>query len=201
MRAYGAARLARIEETADYFLQVSVNATTLDHAIRRLGWRVYATNHPKRKLTLAQAVDAYRGQYLEERGFGRLKGRALALTPLYLSNDQRLTGLIRLLSLGLRILTLVEFEVRRQLQDSQTDLAGLYAGQPQRATTRPTTEQLLRAFKSVTLTVWRTEYDTWQTHLSPLSRTQQRILKLLNFPATIYQRLEKQSYPFSWYNG
>ncbi len=190
-RAYGT-HPARTEQTTDYFLHFSVNTTALEHAIRRLGWRVYATNHPKRKLTLAQAVDAYRRQYLEERGFGRLKGRALALTPLYLTNDQRLTGLIRLLSLGLRILTLVEFEVRRQLQKTKTDLAGLYAGQPKRATTHPTTEQLLRAFKNVTLTAWRTG-NIWQMHLSPLSPTQQRILKLLKFPATIYQSLEKQS--------
>jgi len=33
-------------------------------------------------LTLQQAVLAYRGEYLIERGFGRLKGKSLSLTPM-----------------------------------------------------------------------------------------------------------------------
>jgi transposase len=65
---------------------------------------------------------------------------------MYLSRDQRVVGLIRLLSLGLRVLTLVEFEVRRSLQQAKEQLAGLYAGQPKRTTARPTTELILRAF-------------------------------------------------------
>ena len=191
VRAYGT-RPARTTQTTDYQLQVKVRATPLAHAIRRLGWRVYATNHAERDLSLSQAVLAYRQQYLEERGFGRLKGRSLALSPMYLSTDQRVTGLIRLLSLGLRVLTLVEFEVRRSLQTGQTQLAGLHAGQPKRATARPTTEQMLRAFKGITLTLWRTRASQ-QSHLTPLTPLQQRILKLLKFPATLYSRLERNS--------
>ena len=45
-------------------------------AERRLGWRVDGTNRPASALTLAQAVLAYRDEYLVERGFGRLKGRS-----------------------------------------------------------------------------------------------------------------------------
>lgn len=191
VRAYGT-RPARTIETLDHQLQVKIRAQPLAQAIRRLGWRVYATNHAVGDLSLAQAVFAYRQQYLEERGFGRLKGRALALTPMYLSTDQRVTGLIRLLSLGLRVLTLVEFEVRRNLQAAQDPLAGLYAGQPKRTTAHPTTEQILRVFKGVTLTVWRTR-TLQESHLTPLTAVQQRILKLLKFPATLYARLERNS--------
>lgn len=192
VRAYGT-RPARRAQTTDYFVHVAINTPAVTRAIRRLGWRVYATNHPKRALSLAQAVDAYRHQYLEERGFGRLKGRLLALSPLYLSNERRVTGLIRLLSLGLRVLTLVEFEVRRQLQTLHADLAGLHGGQPKRTTAHPTTEQLLHAFKGLTLTVWRTG-NAWRAHLPALSLLQRRILKLLKFPATLYSRLERQSF-------
>lgn len=191
VRAYGT-RPARTTETTDHQLRVKVRAKPLARAIRRLGWRVYATNHAGRELSLTQAVLAYRQQYLEERGFGRLKGRALALAPMYLSTDRRLTGLIRLLSLGLRVLTLVEFEVRRSLPTAQDQLAGLYAGQPKRTTAHPTTEQLLRAFKGITLTVWQTR-TLQESHLTPLTSVQQRILKLLKFPATLYARLERNS--------
>jgi transposase len=116
-RAYGQ-RSADTTTTIDYHLQVKIVAQPLAHAIRRFGWRVYATNQAARELSLAQAVLAYRQQYLEERGFGRLKGRALMLALMYLTSDQRVVGLIRLLSLGLRGLTLVEFEVRRALQQA-----------------------------------------------------------------------------------
>jgi transposase len=191
VRAYGT-RPAHTAETTDYQVQVKVRAKPLAHAIRRLGWRVYATNHTARDLSLSQSVLAYRQQYLEERGFSRLKGRALALAPMYLSTDQRVTGLIRLLSLGLRVLTLVEFEVRRSLQTAQAQLTGLYASQPTRATACPTTEQILRAFKGITLTVWQTR-TAQESHLTSLTPVQKRILKLLKFPATLYSRLARQS--------
>lgn len=190
-RAYGQ-RPADTTTTTDYQLQVKVLAQPLAHAIRRLGWRVYATNQAARELPLAQAVLAYRQQYLEERGFGRLKGRALMLAPMYLTSDQRVVGLIRLLSLGLRVLTLVEFEVRRSLQQAKDELMGLYAGQPKRATARPTTEQILHAFKGITLVMWRSG-ATQESHLTPLTPVQKRILKLLKFPATLYARLERNS--------
>jgi len=60
-------------------------------------------------------VLAYRDGYLIERGFGRLKGRSLSLTPMYLADDDRATGLIRWLTVGLRILTLLAGVVRRRL--------------------------------------------------------------------------------------
>ena len=71
----------------------------LAHTVRRLGWRVYATNHPAETLSLAQGVAAYRSEYLIEQGFGRLKGRSRALTPLFLHDEQRGVALICLLSM------------------------------------------------------------------------------------------------------
>ena len=157
-------------------------------AIGRLGWRVYATNAPADQLPLPQAVLAYRSQYLVESDIGRLKGHPLSLTPMYLERDDHATGLIRLLSVGLRVLTLLEFVVRQRLAAARTALAGLYAGNPKRATARPTTERLLKRFEGLTLTIIR-EGRRWRYHLTPLSRVQRRILALLNFPVDIYTRL------------
>ena len=58
---------------------------------------------------------AYRSEYQVERSLGRLKGRPLSLRPMYVQRDDHATGLIRLLSIALRVLTLLEFVVRRQL--------------------------------------------------------------------------------------
>ena len=73
------------------------------------------------------------------------------MSPIYLQRDDYVKGLIRLLSIGLRVLTLLEFQVRRGLAGQQEQLSGLYPGNPKRATARPTAEQLLAAFCEITL--------------------------------------------------
>jgi transposase len=156
----------RIDRTVQ--LQVSRNEAALQQAVAQLGWRVYATNQPADQLSLAQAVLAYRQEYLIEHGFGRLKGKPLSLNPMYLQDDDRATGLVRLLTIGLRVLTLLEFVVRRALGQSQEKLTGLYAGNPKRAIARPSAEMLLTAFKHINLSVV-TIGPQVHRHLSPLS--------------------------------
>ena len=131
---------------------------------------------------------AYRHEYLVERSLGRLKGRPLSLRPMYVQRDDHATGLIRLLAIALRVLTLLEFVVRRQLAASGATLSGLYAGNAKRETARPTAERLLGAFQEVTLTVIKRGPQVYRqvTALSPL---QERILDLLGFSSRVYARL------------
>ena len=186
-RGYGA-RPADGQGEPTLTVTTQINEAALATTLRHLGWRVYATNQPKRQLSLSQAVLAYRAEYLVEHGFGRLKGKPLALTPLYLDSDARVTGLIRLLTIGLRVLTLLEFGARRQLREDGTKVAGLYAGNPTRATARPTTELMVRAFEGLTLTRLSAG-DGAHVHLTPLTPVHQRILELLDLSPTIYRRL------------
>jgi transposase len=143
-------------------------------------------------LSLTQAVLAYRSQYIIDRGMGLLKGQPLSLTPMYLQRDDHATGLMRLLSLGLRVLTLLEFVVRRRLAAAGEEVVGLYAGNPKRATTRPTAERVLEAFQDITLTVIQASQHT-RRHVTPLSELQQRLLALLGFSPDIYLRLSADS--------
>jgi hypothetical protein len=113
---------------------------------------------------------------------------------MYLQREDHVQGLVRLLSLGLRVLTLVEFEVRRGLAEEEEPLAGLYAGNPKRATARPTAEKLLEALAGITLTIWE-EPGRTRRHLTPLSELQQRILSLLGFSAYLYTRLGVDAAP------
>ena len=187
VRGY-AGRPSTVRVEREVRVTVVIDEAAVEAAMRRLGWRVYATNQPEEQLTLAHAVLAYRGQYTVERAFGRLKGRPLSIAPMYLQRDDHATGLIRLLSIGLRVLTLLEFTVRRRLEEEGTQLAGLYAGNPKRTTARPTAERLLEAFQEITLTVIQ-EPQRIRRHLTPLSDLQQRILALLDFSPLIYTRL------------
>jgi len=176
----------RVERTLH--LHTSIDDQAVASAVRRLGWRVYVTNHPTEGLSLEQAVLAYREEYLVEHGFGRLKGKPLSLSPMYVQSDQRATGLVRLLSIGLRVLTRLQFRVRQRLADQQEHLAGLYAGNPKRTTQRPTAEALLGAFQGLHLSLV-TLGQQLHRHLTPLSALQQRILSLLDLSSDLYDQL------------
>src|SRR5215471_10091492 len=179
---------ARVDHDRHATVEVCVDEAALEAAVCRLGWRVYGTNQPGEALSLEQAVRAYRNEYQVERSFGRLKGRPLSLTPMYVQRDDHATGLIRLLSIALRVLTLLEFVGRRQLAAEGTQLAGLYAGNPQRETDRPTAERLLEAFEDITLTIIKGPQRIVR-HMTALSPLQQRILELLGFSPALYTRL------------
>ena len=184
-RKYGARKAeTRLESRSTMSAQIETQA--VKEAKQRLGWRVYATNQGM--LALVAVIMAYRGQYLIERCFGRFKGQALSLTPLFLQTESRVEGLIRLLSLALRLLILVEFVVRRQLEKAQSKVAGLYPGQATRATASPTAELILRAFQGISLTVVEIAGQV-RALLSPLSKLHQRLLELLGLSADIYVRL------------
>jgi transposase len=191
VRAY-AGRPAQVRQTHTRHAQAVVDTAALDAAVQRLGWRVYATNAPAEELSTTQAVLAYRQEYLIERAFGRLKGRPLSLTPLYLDRDDHVTGLIRLLSLALRVLTTVEHTVRQRLGQEQRTLAGLYAGNPTRATAQPTAERLLGAFKEITLTLVQLPQATLR-HLTALSPLQHQILDLLGLRSNTYAMIAHYS--------
>jgi transposase len=87
-------------------------------------------------LSLEEAVHAYRNEWLVERGFHRLKGAPLSLDPVFVKRDDQIAGLINLLGIALRLLTLIEFKVRRCLQDAGAEFVGLHPENPKKA--RPT---------------------------------------------------------------
>jgi len=155
---------------------------------KTLGWRVYVTNAPPEKLTLEQAVLTYRDEWLIERGFHRLKGVPLSLSPLFVKRDDQVIGLTNLLSLAVRFLTLIEFVVRRKLKQNQEMLVGLIENNPKKGIDNPTTERLLKMFDNITLTIVQLPGQTIQ-HLPALTAVQTRILELLGLSANVYTRL------------
>jgi transposase len=164
------------------------NTAAIQALKAQLGWRVYATNCTEAQLALPQAVMAYRAQYLAEHSFARLKGSPLSISPIYLSDAQRVKGLIHLLSLALRVLTSLEFVVRQRLAKQAALLPGLYKGNSKRSTARPTAERLLEAFDNLTLSI--IDLNSQRLfHLTELSELQLHILSLLTLPYNPYQAL------------
>jgi len=171
-----------------WHVQVDRLTEAIATANQLAGWRLFVTNAPAARLDIQTAVQSYREEWQPERGFHRLKGAALAIRPLFLRSDQRICGLLRILVIALRALTLLEFVARRQLAQQPTPLQGLYAGNPKRATQHPTAERLLHAFADITWYQVADGQTTWQ-HITPLSNLQRRILALLGIPETVYARL------------
>ncbi len=156
--------------------------------IDRLGWRVYVTNTSATQYDARAVVATYHGQAIHERGFARLKSRNLQIRPLYLRDEVRIAGLVWLLCLALRVLTLTEHRVRTALTERQEAIVGLNPASRTQATTRPTTERVIAAFDNLTLTTIEMEAGTHR-HITPLNATHQHVLVLLALPTDLYERL------------
>jgi len=191
VRAYRG-RVSSPRQIWRFQVHVERNVEAIERAMQLVGWRVYATNQLTAALGLAQAVEAYRDEYLVERNFGRLKGHPLSLGPLYVQRDDHRVGLIRLLTIALRVVTVLEGVLRSALAHEHQQIAGLFAGNPKRRTAHPTTERVLQAFNEITLTSVSGPGFV-QRHLPPLSALQQQILALCGFSPAVYTRLTDDS--------
>jgi transposase len=188
----GSNRPQQVSERVRYQITaVQRNEEAIAQFVSALGWRAYATNAPKARLSLKSAVREYRHEYHIEHGFGRLKGAPLSIAPMFVKRDDQVTGLTHLLSVALRVLTLMEFVVRRSLKQQHTTLVGLYKDNPGRATATPTAERLLQAFVPITLTHVQVPEQVI-CHVTPLTPVQQQILELLGLPADLYTSLARQ---------
>jgi len=186
---------ARTERDVRFQLTVSRKQAAIAQAEFKAGWRIYATNAPTERLSLTEAVLAYRNQYLEENIFRRLQGKFLSITPVYVQRDDHARGLFHLLTLGSRLLALGDYQAKQALAQEGPDaeLTGIYAGHPNRGSARPTTERMLRTFDHINLLLLPSEMPvTGQTtcFVTPLSPVQERILSLLGLPTSLYTSLQ-----------
>jgi transposase len=178
------------QETEVYFaVEVCRDEARIEEKKRAMGWQVYGTNAVA--LALPPVVWAYRGQYRIEDDWSRLKGRSLGLTPVYLQDEERIQGLVYLLSLALRALTLVEWAARERLRQERARLQGVYAGQPGRQTDRPSAELLLGVLKTISISVVE---GNGRIHalLSPLTEVQKRLLELWDLPPDLYENVVRR---------
>ncbi|MFO1433919.1 MAG: hypothetical protein U1F76_28115 [Candidatus Competibacteraceae bacterium] len=96
---------------------------------------------------------------------------------MFVKRDDQIHGLTYLLTLGVRVLTVMEFILRRSLQQDQATLSGLHRENRHKQTNKPTAERVLKAFGKISPTILKDaaghEIRRW---LTPLSAVQQDIL-------------------------
>ena len=174
--------------TAWVVAAIWVDLSAWQAMVERLGWQIYVSNTTPEQYDVPTLVAAYHQQPVHERTFSRLKTRNLHLRPVFLRDERRIAGLVWLLCLALRVLTLTEQRLRTALQEQGAELVGLNPASRTQATTQPTTERVIRAFRNLTVTV--VTGDGWeQRHISSLNQTQQQILDHLGLPPDLYARL------------
>lgn len=164
-------------------LHIQLQDAAIQEAEILAGWRLYVTNAPITQLSLSLAVMYYRDEWLLERGFHRFKRGCLPALPIYFTDQNRITGLMFLLNIALRLFTVMEFVVRQALMATQQSLSGLYDGNPKRKTERPSAEKMLKAFCNLTLYF----LPDSTIFITPLSELQKQILCLMKMPESLYQ--------------
>jgi transposase len=159
---------------------------------QRFGWKAFVTNAGQTRLSLRDAVLCYRNEYRVERIFNRLKSR-VHIAPLFVKLNEQIEGLTYLLTLGVRVLTVTEFVLRRSLEKDQARLPGLHPENKHKMTDKPTAERILKAFADISLTIIKNAAgEEILRRLTPLSALQEDILQRLGFGSSLYGQLEIQ---------
>jgi len=99
-------------------------------------------------------------------------------------------GLTYLLTVGVRVVTGLEFVLRRSLAQDHATLSCLHLENRQKMTNTPTAERILKAFSDVSLTIFKTAAGEHSLHRwTPLSVLQQDILQRLGLDMSLSQQL------------
>jgi hypothetical protein len=112
------------------------------------GWYALLTNLPPGQAGPAEVFRRYKGQHVVERRYGEFKG-PLAVAPIFLELNRRITALITVICLALLIYCLVERQVRQALAPHAEMMTGLPGYGP--APARPTGRTIFRALAGLRL--------------------------------------------------
>jgi len=182
-----------IQKTRYHITHIARQADTIAALSQRLGWKAFVTNAGQKRLSLHDAVLCYRNEYRVERIFNRLKSR-IHIAPLFVKLNEQIEGLTYLLTLGVRVLTVTEFVLRRSLEQDQVRLPGLHLENKHKMTDKPTAERILKAFADISLTIIKNAAgEDILRRLTPLSGLQEDILQRLGLGTALYGQLEIQA--------
>jgi transposase len=181
-----------IQKIRSHITQIARQEDRIANLRQRFGWKAFVTNAGHTRLSLQDVVLCYRNEYRVERIFNRLKSR-VHIAPLFVKRNEQIEGLTYLLTLGVRVLTVTEFVLRRSLETAQASLPGLHPENKQKRTDKPTAERILKAFTGVSLTIiTQATGEEILRRLTPLSALQKDILQRLGLGASLYGQLAIQ---------
>ena len=181
---------SRTKEISTFSLEFEVDTKVKEQKISQLGWRAYACNAPIERLSTKDVMICYRNEYKIEHKFDELLNRITALMPLYLHKPNRIKALTRLLLFALKYVSLIEYQVRNELETTKQNVKELYPGNPTRATNKPTTSMILRAFRNITLVITLVG-DKTVVRISNLNAIQLKLIELLKISPETYLKFNQ----------
>lgn len=147
------------------------------HAEALDGFYVLVTNLSAAEYDPSQVLQLYKGQHRVERRFHDSKG-PLAVSPLFLKNNERIAALVFVVWLALLVYCLIEREVRKAVADQGGKLKGLISGG---TALRPTGANILRVFEYLLL-IYVPGAKQLQVQAPDLSPIQRRLHQILGIP-------------------
>ena len=151
----------------------ALNSKSLADAEALDGYYTLATNVPKDCADAHEIFRDYKAQAQVERRFADWKG-PLKLRPVFLKNNQRIAGLVVLLSAALMVFSLFEREARLSISEPNGKIAGLY---PENRLARPTGRNMIDAMSSLCLATFTYSGKAYQ-QLCASSTIQKRLLEI-----------------------
>ena len=182
-------------ETTTFDLIFEQNQELIEQHKTYLGYRVYLTNQTNDLMTIQGAVENYRKEYKIERRIRNLKEEVCALLPIYLQKDDRIIGLVNLLTLLLQIVSIAEYRIAQSLKEEelkeQQKMPGLYVGQPKLKTAKPSMSKILEALNPIILISIINDGIVVKNVLTNQNDVTNEIIKLIRLPINPYEVLLK----------
>ena len=171
-----------------YVIKVERNEDEVNQKKNKCGWRPMVTNTSKEKLSFQAAIETYRAEWTLERCFRISKKSHLGISPLYLRKDKRLKGITRLLSIGVRIITLLEYHICKNLKETEETILGLDVAHPNKAIKTPTAQSIFKKFCREKIMLSRVIVNGkiyWG--ITQMSETVRKVLIHLKIPLEVYE--------------
>ena len=186
-------KIEELERGKKYELKFEEKAEEINQAKEIMGWRVYASNAPKEKMSTLKAIESYRKEYQIEAKFNELLNKVTALMPIFLQKNERIRALVKVLLLAIKFTSLIQYQVRENLKKANESVNQVYPGNPKRETREPTIGMILRAFREITL-IKVEENGVIITKISKLTPIQLKLLELMGLKSDIYEKLDQISF-------
>ena len=179
--------------TRSHLTPITRQGETLAALTQRFGWQACVPNAPRTRVSWPAVVLGSRNADRVERLCKRRKSR-VHIAPLCVKLNEQSEGLTSLLTLGVRVVTVMAFVLRRSLGPEQAHLPNRHPENTQKSTDRPTAARILQAFAGVSLT--SIEHATGEEilrRITPLSGGQEAILQRLGLGTHLSRQLAIQN--------
>lgn len=138
---------------------------------------ILATNDTTK--TAQSLIDAYKNQYVVERGFAFLKSKEFFADALYLKSPERIEALLMIMALSLMVYTALEYRIRHELKSHHAT----FNDQKGKPTATPTARWVFQCFEGIQLLRL---HDTAQTLILNLNDQHRLIISLLG---RVYEKI------------